>query len=502
MNRRTIKVFLRDHWLLLAIWSLALILRIIVAIISRGYIHADEQFQSIEIVFRKIFGYGYVPWEFQRGIRSWLYPGIVWLIFKTMLFLGCTRIETILIAVRLFSAACSMITVITSYFLGKLFFSKRVGLIATFFVAIWFDFLFWSARTITDSIAMNFAILGVYFFARLLKKRQKKGSAQIIPRKPLVFEAIHGLLAGFAFGLSFMFKFSTVILAIPFLVFLFIERRWKGALFSLLALCCMVLVQGLLDFYTWGGFLQSPIEFFMYNIWTGGSSAHGVSPFLAYLPLMLDAYGEYFMLFLLFVCLGIKKDRLSLYLLLAVLFYFLVFNLIGHKEYRFILPIMALLVLFAAKGVLKYPSFIHKKHFQKQIYGFLAIVTVGFSASYAFYFYSFQPARQYCDAFQFVGEQEESEVLLVASLGTFFSPGYTYLHKNIPVGYFRKSTFNYFMTEFQTNNTYIIIPESEYIPNFQFYQDSFLHFNITLVKIFHGTHPRFDEGMYVFKNNL
>jgi len=501
LKNERIRQFVQRNWLLIIIWSCALVLRIIIAYISKGLVHPDEQFQSIEIAFERITGYGYIAWEFKDGARSWLYPSIVLLIFKTMIFLGITRIETILFAVRLFSALCSMVTVITSYFFGRLLFNKKVGLIATFFVSFWFDFLFWSARTITDSLAMNFTFLGSYFIFRLLKKPRLIKSLPSKERtKRLKFEALYGSLAGFVFGLAFMFKFPTLILLIPLAIILLINRNWRGTIFLSILLLVMILGQGLLDLFTWGSFLHSPIVFFQYNIISGGNAAHGVSPFLAYIPQMIDANGEFFLLLLLFFFIGLSNERKAMYLLITIMVYFLVFNCIAHKEYRFMLPIIAPIVLFAARGFLKYPQVIHKTNLRKGLYGFFALLMIGFSIANSCYFYSFQPRKQICDAFHFVGTQKDSEVLLVSLPGEFFGPGYTYLEKNIPVKYFRASTLTFFLIYYQTNTTYIILPEQDYLTNIETYQSIIAYQNLTLVKFFAGTHPRFDESIYVLRN--
>jgi hypothetical protein len=41
----------------------------------QGIVWPDEIYQSLEQAHRLVFGYGFVPWEFQDGARSWLFPG-------------------------------------------------------------------------------------------------------------------------------------------------------------------------------------------------------------------------------------------------------------------------------------------------------------------------------------------------------------------------------------------------------------------------------------------
>ncbi|MBN1329384.1 MAG: glycosyltransferase family 39 protein [Candidatus Heimdallarchaeota archaeon] len=366
-----IKAFIIKNWIVILIWFLAFLVRILASIFSKGYIHPDEHYQSIEIAYYEIFGEGYIPWEFVEGVRSWVYPGIVLLIFKVMIWIGVTNIEILLIFVRLFSACCSMITVITVYFLGKDLFDEKVGLVATIFVSFWFDFVFWSARTMSDSIAANFTLLGIFIIVHFLTKQKELDNLnkQILKNK-IKMGLIPGFLAGLMFGLSFIFKFPAIILALPFGLWLLVKKKWSAMSFFIIGIGVMVLLQGIIDVFTWGAFLQSPIKFFNYNIFTGQNEIHGTSPFFAYPFLIFDAYGDFFILFLLFFVFGLNKEKNSLWLLFAILFFLLVFSFIGHKEYRFLLPIMPISVIFAAKGFLEYPKKIKRYNIRKGIFVF------------------------------------------------------------------------------------------------------------------------------------
>ena len=44
---------------------------------TRGVFWPDEVHQSLEQAHRLVFGYGFVPWEYQLGARSWILPGLL-----------------------------------------------------------------------------------------------------------------------------------------------------------------------------------------------------------------------------------------------------------------------------------------------------------------------------------------------------------------------------------------------------------------------------------------
>lgn len=53
-----------------------LAMRLALALLSDHIHHPDKVFQYLEQGHRLVFGYGYVPWEFRFGTRSWIAPGI------------------------------------------------------------------------------------------------------------------------------------------------------------------------------------------------------------------------------------------------------------------------------------------------------------------------------------------------------------------------------------------------------------------------------------------
>jgi len=495
-----IKSFIIKNWIIILIWFLAFVVRILASIFSKGFIHPDEHYQSIEIAYYEIYGEGYIPWEFEEGVRSWVYPGIVLLIFKLMIWIGVTNIETILIFVRLFSAFCSMITVITIYFLGKDLFDERVGLVATIFVSFWSDFVFWSVRTMTDSITMHFAILGIYIIVHYITKPKKTNlTEEQISKNKKIEGIVPGLLAGLMFGLSFIFKFPTIILAFPFGLWLLIKKKWSAVSFLVIGIGIMVVVQGIVDVFTWGSFLQSPIGYFNYNILTGQSENHGISPFFTYPVLMFDAYGDFFIIFLLFFFFGLNKEKKNLWFLFSALSFILVFSFIGHKEYRFILPVMPLLVIFAAKGFLEYPIKINHNNIRKGIFVFFTIFTLGCSLGNTFYFRTFQPHNQLCQSVKWVCEQEDINHLIIVEDNLYNTPGFAYITNNISYIY-ASFIVDYYCGIYVHEQYYIIVSEPIYDEHFDYLNRIFDYRNITLDETFEGTHWYYDPTILVFKN--
>ncbi|NPE08144.1 MAG: phospholipid carrier-dependent glycosyltransferase [Asgard group archaeon] len=494
------KEFLRRNWIIILIWFVALVIRILAAVFSKGYIHPDEQYQSIEVAYNEIFGFGKLPWEFIEGARSWLYPYIVVVIFKIMIYFGATNIETILIGVRLFSGLMSMITVIVAYYFGKKLYSKFVGIIASGFVAIWFDFIFWSTRTMTDSIAMNFFFLAAYLVYCSIQKGNKNSNK--IERKFFTKKILQSFFAGISVGLAFMFKFPVAAIGLPLFIWIIVHKKWKELAFFTGSIILLVIVQGLIDLATWGSFLHSAITFLDYNIISGGAASHGTHPFGSYAALLVDSYLEYFLIFLLFILIALQKDKKTLYLGSIVVFYLLIFTFIKHKEYRFILPIMFLLVLLAAKGFAKYPKFIHKANLRKGIYLFFIILTIIYSGVMSFSLKSFRPNNQHCLAFQYVGNLPDVDVVATLEGPGFGAPGLSYLQKNVTYLTGSIANIDYFCTHYKSSTLFIVIHEKDYLERESYITTIFNVRGVSLNMTFSGTHDRFDSTVLVFKKPI
>ena len=495
-----LKEFLRRNWIIILIWFAALVIRILAAIFSKGYIHPDEHYQSIEVAYNEVFGFGKLPWEFIDGARSWLYPYIVVVIFKIMIFFGASNIETILIGVRLFSGLMSMITVVVAYYFGKKLYGKFVGIVASGFVAIWFDFIFWSTRTMTDSIAMNFFFLAAYLVYCCIQKEQKNTEKN--RRKFFTKKTIQSFFAGISVGLAFMFKFPVAAIGLPLFIWIIVHKKWKELAFFIGSIILVVIAQGLIDLATWGSFLHSAITFLDYNIFSGGAVTHGAQPFGTYAAFLVDQYLEYIVIFLLFIIIALQKDKKTLYLGTIVVFYLLIFTLLKHKEYRFILPIMSLLVLLAAKGFTKYPKFIHKANLRKGIYSFFIILTITYSGVMSFSIKSFQPNNQHCLAFQYIGNLPDVDV--VASLeGAIYShPGLSYLQKNVNYITGFIANIDYFCTHYKSSTLFIVIHEKDYLERESYLTTIFNVRGVSLNMTFSGTHDRFDSTVLVFKKPI
>lgn len=233
----------------------------------------------------------------------------------------------------------------------------------------------------------------------------------------------------------------------------------------------MIIIQGLLDLATWGAFLHSPINFFIYNIVKGGSARHGVAKWYAYFSgFYQDFAGVFLILFMLIFAIGLdfsrKKVTTTSMILFIMTYWLAVFSSIAHKEFRFIMIILPLGMIYIANGIYKLSLAFKKKSLQYTVIG--AMVIAFCSASLIIGIgeknWMWKWNSGICNAMYWVGQQEDVETLIVLEM-VWYTGGYAYLHKNITCLFLRiypanpSGSFNssYCRWLYQQNGTYVIV---------------------------------------------
>src|SRR5580658_4683132 len=87
---------------------LAFLARATFALTTDYITHPDEIFQYLEQAHRLVFGHGFVPWEYDYGLRSWITPGFVALILKFLAVLDLDRPDIYQPTVKLVFCAISL----------------------------------------------------------------------------------------------------------------------------------------------------------------------------------------------------------------------------------------------------------------------------------------------------------------------------------------------------------------------------------------------------------
>jgi phosphatidylinositol glycan class B len=65
--------------------------RVFGCLLAKSYLYPDEYWQSLEVAHKSVFGVGYLTWEWNRGLRSYLFPGIFIAFYAVLDFVGLSR---------------------------------------------------------------------------------------------------------------------------------------------------------------------------------------------------------------------------------------------------------------------------------------------------------------------------------------------------------------------------------------------------------------------------
>ena len=228
---------------------------------SKGIVHADEHQQYVEQANRLAFGYSMTFWEQERGMRNYLFPGLL-----AALVLGlnaCGLTDPILQA-----AALRMILSLAAY-AAMLAIARRLDQLgnrpaALFFLA-WGSLspflVFITIRTLSDT-----AMIAPFLLSLLLLRS-------------------YPLAAGVLLGTAFAIRFQAVFLIAGVVGCTVLESArtkdsvWRGKTAFLLAgLTIAVLSVGFLDKVTLGTWFHSSVEYLRANILENQGTGMGSNP--------------------------------------------------------------------------------------------------------------------------------------------------------------------------------------------------------------------------------
>jgi len=331
------------------IFALSLFVRIYAAHTSIAQIYPDEIFQTLEPAHKLVFGRGITYWEFKVGARSWFLPGIIAGVYKILDLFGVEDPLSINIVIKIFLSIFSSLAVSVVYLLfRKHGIEKKEAFLFTLPLAASYLASYISVRTLTESASLPFMVFTVYFASEYIESGRKK-------------ELVFSFLAA---GIAYMIRFQTCIFSFGLAIALFLtaKKRFQSSLIFGFGFLGMMLLQGIIDIFTWGSFFKSLITYLDYNILRGVADKHGVLPWHFYLADFAATFHPVTLvsavLMMIFPLCSFKRNKKIFLFFFPFLFFFIVHSVIGHKEPRFVFAchfaVLALSAGFFAKLVQKY----------------------------------------------------------------------------------------------------------------------------------------------------
>ena len=300
-----------------------------------GWIHPDEHYQILEFANYKrgLVGAENLSWEFTDRIRPTIQPAIAYLILNILSVLSVKDPFIQALILRLFSAAFFIFCSVRLYqslqndFKSQFF--KYLYFGATFFLYV---FPLAGSRFSSENWSACFYMLG---FACLYPYVKKDA--------PVIITAQNAWISGALLGFSFLIRYQSAIMIVGLACWLLIFnlKQIKFWLIMLSGFVVVFLLGILIDYWFYGEWAITAWNYFYVNLVEGKAATFGTEPWWWYLSQlffsksMILLNGSVLALLLLFALVKFKHPFTWIF------FPFLIIHfLIGHKETRFLFPIL------------------------------------------------------------------------------------------------------------------------------------------------------------------
>lgn len=321
----------RDHGIdpwLAGCLLLGLALRLLVLNLT-VYHHADEVWQYIEPAYGLVTGDWIQTWDIRSGIRSWLIP----LVLVGPVWLGQAISPETLLHVHLAQGLMALLSlgmIWAGWALG-LRISRRHALVAAFVAAIWVEFAYFAPRTSSDALALSLLLPASALLVSFRETRDVR----------------HGPLAGVLCGLGFVVRFPlgpAIAIGLLWAARLDWRRGWLPLGLGFAGgIACDVLANAVMGEWPLAWIWRNLFA----NVVANRSHAFGTEPAYWYAFVLRWQWGVLALPALPALWLGARRYPVLLAMGLTVI---ATHSLIAHKEYRFILLGVGLLVVLAAIG--------------------------------------------------------------------------------------------------------------------------------------------------------
>jgi len=310
------------------ILALAAPLRIWAAVSDNGLFWPDEIYQSLEQAHRFAFGSGLIPWEFQQGARSWLFPGLIGLLWKLCHALGVRDALTFIEIAKLAVVVGGLCGIAAAMRLAERLAGLTAALLAGGLCATFPAMVVYGARCTTETVS------GPLLVGAALMLVQPGG------RRAL-------WAAGMA-GLAVFLRYQNGLITVGLGLWVLAQGQRRDASRYALGVVAVGLLGGALDWATWGAPFHAFAKYVDFNIVQNKAVGWGQAPFDYYARTAWTSTGPVLALVVLGLALAFSRAR-GLWLVAAA--YVLAHCFVAHKEYRFLMPVWPLLLALAGVGL-------------------------------------------------------------------------------------------------------------------------------------------------------
>ncbi|MBN2610520.1 MAG: glycosyltransferase family 39 protein [Bacteroidales bacterium] len=356
-------LFLWNEKPLTLLLLIAILLRLVSVVFSKGYDMHDDHYLIIEAPQSWVDGKDYnnwLPWNQDNPEptgHSFFYIGFHFLFFYLLKFIGITDPQVKMFLVRFIHALFSLLIVTLGYRITEKFSGKKHARLAGLLLAAYWFMPFFSVRNLVEIVCIPFLMMGFWMIFNADKKKN-----------PLWWIFLSGFVAGMAFSV----RYQTSVFLAGMALALLLKKQVKPAFaFGFGVVASVFLFQGVIDFFIWGYPFAEFIAYSEYNI--GHQHDFITGGWFNYLGVIGGMLIPPFSLLLFFGFLRTWKKQLLIFL--PVMIFLVLHSLYPNKQERFIFPILPFIIML---GVAGWYDFFEKSKFWQQNLLFHRIIVILF----------------------------------------------------------------------------------------------------------------------------
>lgn len=402
----------------LQVVSVIFFVRILSVFLVQTWYVPDEYWQSLEVAHKEVFGYGALTWEWQKGIRSYLYPSFIAALYTLLKYTSLDYPEALILLPRILQAALSTAA---DYSFYKWTGGRKWALFLILTSWFWF---YTCSRTLLQTMETVLVAVGLSLFPfkdGKLGYYDKESPRWIWLAVTCVFMRPTSAPLWVVLGAYNLFTTNQNRLRLIMRTYVPIGLIVGGALVAL-------------DSYFYGRLIITPWEFFRFNVLNDIASFYGQHPWHWYLTQGLPAVLGINLVLVLWSSINIlrrpKENKVGLLLLAATALYLAVYSFIPHKEFRFVLPLLPIFTYLAQDVIVPW-SWKAKKW---QLYLLAGAVLVG-NAAPAVYFGTYHQAGPLPTMSLLRDAIPNNRSSIAFLMPCHSTPLYSHLHQNITARY-------------------------------------------------------------------
>jgi GPI mannosyltransferase 3 len=317
--------------------------RLIIAVFLLRTAHApDEYWQSLEVAYYHVFGKGELTWEWREGLRSYVHPSVFVMLFSALKWLNIDTTTVVWVAPKVVSAlVCTAIDYGTFKVAERIYGQNSTvpSLSIVMSLTNWF-IPFIGCRTLANSVealallaALHTTNYNHFLFVAGLGCALR--TTFVLPCLPIAAAHVLSVSTQQHDGTRTRIRgYINIVLQTTAMVAL-----WLGIL-----LC--------VDRYFYGRVVFAPINFLHFNVVRGLSAIFGTHPWHWYftqgVPAMLLTHAVPLLNMLSTSARTTRAPAREGLILKVCIVTILGYSFLSHKEFRFVFPILPLLLILSA----------------------------------------------------------------------------------------------------------------------------------------------------------